>query len=71
MYFSKHNEKIIYINHYSGLLEVEGEGVLIKEDAEVWPTTGRNWQPHSCFLVFLVGIGSRIWNKKRRTIRTS
>ena len=44
MFFSKHNEKIIYINHYSGLLEVEGEGVLIKEDAEVWPTTGRTWQ---------------------------
>ena len=28
MYFSKHNEKIVYINHYSGLLEVEGEGLL-------------------------------------------
>ena len=37
MYFSKHNEKIVYINHYSGLLEVKGKGVLCKEDAEVWP----------------------------------
>ncbi|MBQ6171021.1 MAG: hypothetical protein IJK34_00125 [Clostridia bacterium] len=44
MYFSKHNEKIVYINHYSGLLEVEGEGVLCKEDAEAWPTMGRKWQ---------------------------
>ena len=44
MYFSKHNENTVYINHYSGLLEVEGEGLLIKEDAEVRPTTERNWQ---------------------------
>ena len=26
MYFSKRDESITYINHYSGLLEVEGEG---------------------------------------------
>ncbi len=38
MYFSKHNKKIIYINHYSGLLEVKGEGVLCREDTEVSPT---------------------------------
>ncbi len=44
MYFSKQNEKTIYINHYSGLLEVEGEGLLCKEDTEVWPTGGRDWQ---------------------------
>lgn len=44
MYFSKHNEKTVYINHYSGLLEVEGEGVLCKEDADVWPTMGRSWK---------------------------
>lgn len=44
MYFSKHNEKIIYKNHYSGLLEVEGEGPLCKEDAEAWPTMERNWR---------------------------
>ena len=37
MYFSKHNKKITYINHYSGLLEVEGTGILCKEDAELWP----------------------------------
>ena len=37
MYFSKHNEKIVYINHYSGLLEVEGEGLLCREDTELWP----------------------------------
>ena len=44
MYFSKHNEKNFYINHYSGLLEVEGKGLLTKEDAEVWPTPDKNWQ---------------------------
>ena len=37
MYFSKHNKKIIYINHYSGLLEVKGEGTLCREDTEVTP----------------------------------
>lgn len=35
MYFSKHNERITYSNHYSGLLEVMGKGVLCREDAEV------------------------------------
>lgn len=43
MYFSKHNKKIKYINHYSGLLEVEGEGVLCSEDADVEPKSGKNW----------------------------
>lgn len=43
MYFSNHNDKITYINHYSGLLEVEGEGVLCREDAEVWGNTGTRW----------------------------
>lgn len=44
MYFSKHNEKTVYINHYSGLLEVEGKGLLVKEDADVWPASGKNWK---------------------------
>ena len=44
MYFSKRNENTTYINHYSGLLEVEGEGLLCKEDAEVWPAAEKNWQ---------------------------
>lgn len=44
MFFSKHNDKTVYINHYSGLLEVEGEGILVKEDADVWPTMGSNWK---------------------------
>ena len=35
MNFSNHNENITYSNHYSGLLEVKGEGVLCREDAEV------------------------------------
>ncbi len=42
MYFSQHNEKIIYINHYSGLLEVEGEGVLCREDTKVSPVPTEN-----------------------------
>jgi len=44
MYFSKRDESITYINHYSGLLEVEGKGLLLKEDADVWPTGGEHWQ---------------------------
>ena len=43
MYFSKHNEKIIYINHYSGLLEVKGEGALCREDTALWHESSRNW----------------------------
>lgn len=35
MYFSKNDEKIVYVNHYSGLLEAEGKGQLCREDAEV------------------------------------
>lgn len=42
MYVSKHNESITYINHYSGLPEVEGEGVLCREDAEVLPAPSKN-----------------------------
>ena len=37
MYFSKHNEKITFINHYSGLLEVKGEDAICREDTELWP----------------------------------
>ena len=44
MYFSKRNEKTVYINHYSGLLEAEGEGILCREDAEVWPEPDDNWR---------------------------
>ena len=43
MYFSKHNENTVYINHYSGLLEVEGEGILSKADAEVRPVPDETW----------------------------
>ncbi len=44
MLFSKHNHKTIYLNHYSGLLEVEGSGCLCKEDIEVQELVGKNWQ---------------------------
>ena len=43
MYFSEHNEDTVYINHYSGLLEVEGSGPLCREDARVFPDEGRDW----------------------------
>ena len=43
MYFSKHNKKVIYINHYSGLLEVEGEGTLRREDTELRHEASENW----------------------------
>ena len=42
MYFSNHS-KITYTNHYSGLLEVKGEGVLRLEDTELWHESSRNW----------------------------
>ena len=47
MYFSKHNENITYINHYSGLLEVKGEGVLCREDTELWHESGKKWAKES------------------------
>ena len=56
MYYSKHNKKIIYINHYSGLLEVEGKGPLVKEDAEVWPESDKNWAREYNTLSFTEGI---------------
>lgn len=43
MYFSNHNENITYSNHYSGLLEVKGEGALCREDAQVWGESGKGW----------------------------
>lgn len=43
MYYSTHNEDIRYINHYSGLLEVEGNGPLCAEDTGVWPDSGEEW----------------------------
>ena len=43
MLFSKHNENITYINHYSGLLEVKGEGVLCREDTELWHESRKKW----------------------------
>lgn len=43
MYFSNHNENITYSNHYSGLLEVKGEGALCREDAQVWGESGNDW----------------------------
>ncbi len=43
MYFSEHNKDTVYINHYSGLLEVKGTGPLCREDARVFPDDGEDW----------------------------
>ncbi|MBE6908964.1 MAG: hypothetical protein E7474_05100 [Ruminococcaceae bacterium] len=56
MYFSKRDKSITYINHYSGLLEVEGEGLLLREDTEVWPTEAKNWQKEYGTLSVTEGI---------------
>lgn len=43
MYFSERNEDTVFINHYSGLLEVEGQGDLTAEDTVVSPFPDENW----------------------------
>lgn len=43
MYFSEHNEDITYNNYYSGLLEVNGKGVLCPEDLIVMEKSGKDW----------------------------
>lgn len=54
--FSKHNERITYSNHYSGLLEVMGKGVLCREDAEVLGESGTGWTDHYDVLSITEGI---------------
>ena len=56
MYFSNHNENITYSNHYSGLLEVKGEGALCREDAEVWGESGTGWAKSYDILSVTEGI---------------
>ena len=56
MFFSKHNENIKYINHYSGLLEVEGEGELCLEDTELLYEQGKNWKKEYDTLSVTEGI---------------
>lgn len=43
MFFSDRNENTVYINHFSGLLEVEGTGDLEAGDAVVTPKSGDSW----------------------------
>lgn len=43
MFFSDRNEDTVYINHYSGLLEVEGTGDLRVEDTHVSPCFEEDW----------------------------
>lgn len=43
MYFSEHNDNITYINHYGGLLEVNGKGFLSPEDLVVKEKSGKEW----------------------------
>ena len=56
MYFSKRNDKITYINHYSGLLEVEGEGELCLGDTELLYEQGKNWEKEFDTLSVTEGI---------------
>ena len=56
MYFSERNENTVYINHYSGLLEVEGQGDLTIEDSIVSPAPGKNWANDYDTLSFTEGI---------------
>ena len=56
MYFSKHSKNITYINHYSGLLEVEGKGVLSLEDTELLYEQGKNWEKEYDTLSVTEGI---------------
>lgn len=43
MYFSERNEDTVFINHYSGLLEIEGTGDLTVEDLEISPSEEEGW----------------------------
>lgn len=56
MFFSKHDESITYINHFSGLLEVEGKGVLCREDTEVFPFSGKSWAKEYDVLSITEGV---------------
>ena len=56
MFFSKHNKNITYINHYSGLLEVEGEGELCFKDTELLYEQGKNWEKEYDTLSVTEGI---------------
>ena len=56
VYFSERNENTVYINHYSGLLEVEGQGDLTIEDSIVSPAPGKNWANDYDTLSFTEGI---------------
>ena len=56
MFFSDHNENITYSNHYSGLLEVMGEGALCREDAKVWGHSGHGWADDYNVLSITEGI---------------
>ncbi len=56
MFFSKHNKNITYINHYNGLLEVEGKGVLSLEDTELLYEQGKNWEKEYDTLSVTEGI---------------
>ena len=56
MYFSERNEDTVYINHFSGLLEVEGKGDLTVEDTKVTPCFGDDWTAEFDTLSITEGI---------------
>ena len=58
MYFSNHNKKITYSNHWGGLLEVCGTGPVVKEDLDVSPGSTKDVIDHGYDLSFTDGITS-------------
>ena len=56
MYFSKNNEEITYSNYFGGLLEVEGKGAVVKEDALVYPMADDDWTDKYHMLSVMEGI---------------
>ena len=58
MYFSNHNKKITYSNHWGGLLEVCGTGKVVKEDLDVSPSNIKDVIDHGYDLSLTSGITS-------------
>ncbi len=56
MYFSSHNDDVAFVNHASGLLEVEGKGPLCAEDTDVRPFGDKGWADEFSFLKVCPGV---------------
>ena len=56
MYFSSHNDDVAFVNHASGLLEVEGKGPLCAEDTDVRPFGDKGWADEFSSLKVCPGV---------------